>query len=301
MIYDSIIIGGGPGGMSAALNLKRLGKSVLILEKDSFGGQIADSPKVENIPGFKEISGLDYASYVFEQITDLGVDFELEEVLNVSKENDVFIVTTNYNEYQSKTLVIAAGLKHRHMGIAREEELVGKGVSYCAVCDGAFYKDQEVAVIGDANTALQYALNLATYCKKVELCMLFDRFFADQILVDRVLANDKIHVTKNISLKEFIGEESLEGLRFENTQTHDDVIFNVKGCFIAIGQIPQNDIYKSLVDLDEKGFIITDENMKTKTPGLYAIGDCRKKQYCQVAISVSDGTVAAINISNYLD
>ena len=300
MIYDAIVIGGGPAGMSAALNLKRLGKSVLILERNAFGGQIADSPRVENIPGFKEISGLDYSSLVFDQISDLGVDFELEEVKKLEKVDGIFKVTTDYQTHESKIVIIAAGLVHRHMNIAREEELVGKGVSYCAVCDGAFYKDEDVAVIGDANTALQYALNLSTYCKKVHLCMLFDRFFADKTLVDRVLDNDKIDVTKEISLKEFVGENELEGLIFENTKTHEEVKFDVKGCFIAIGQVPQNNIFADLVDL-ERGFILTDENMRTKTPGLYAIGDCRKKAYCQVSIAVSEGLIAAINASNSLD
>lgn len=300
MIYDAIVIGGGPAGMSAALNLKRLGKSVLILERNAFGGQIADSPRVENIPGFKEISGLDYSSLVFDQISDLGVDFELEEVKKLEKVDGIFKVTTDYQTHESKVVIIAAGLVHRHMNIAREEELVGKGVSYCAVCDGAFYKDEDVAVIGDANTALQYALNLSTYCKKVHLCMLFDRFFADKTLVDRVLDNDKIDVTKEISLKEFVGENELEGLIFENTKTHEEVKFDVKGCFIAIGQVPQNNIFADLVDL-ERGFILTDENMRTKTPGLYAIGDCRKKAYCQVSIAISEGLIAAINASNSLD
>ena len=203
--------------MSAALNLKRMGKSVVILEKEAFGGQIATSPRVENIPGFKEISGLDFSNLFFDQLMDLEVEFELEEVLEVKKDNNLFHVKTNYNEYESKAVVIAAGVTHRHIGVDREEELVGKGVSYCAVCDGAFFKDKDVAVIGDANSALQYALNLTNYCNKVYLCMLFDRFFADNILINRVLKNEKIVITKQISLLEFLGEDELTGLRFENT------------------------------------------------------------------------------------
>ena len=286
--------------MSAALNLKRMGKSVIILEKEAFGGQIATSPRVENIPGFKEISGLDFSNLFFEQLMDLEVEFELEEVLEVKKENNLFYIKTNYGEYQSKAVVIAAGVTHRHMGIAREEELVGKGVSYCAVCDGAFFKDKDVAVIGDANSALQYALNLTNYCNKVYLCMLFDRFFADSILINRVLKNDKIVITKEISLLEFLGEDELTGLRFENTKTHEEVKFDVSGVFIAIGQVPHNDIYKDLVDLD-RGYIVTDSFMKTKTPGLYAVGDCTKKAYRQVSTAVADGLIAAVSISNEIE
>ena len=298
--YDVIVIGGGPAGMSAALNLKRMGKSVVILEKEAFGGQIATSPRVENIPGFKEISGLDFSNLFFEQLMDLEVEFELEEVLEIKKENNLFHVTTNYNEYESKAVVIAAGVTHRHIGVAREEELVGKGVSYCAVCDGAFFKNKDVAVIGDANSALQYALNLTNYCNKVYLCMLFDRFFADNILINRVLRNEKIVVTKQISLLEFLGEDELTGLRFENTETHEEVRFDVSGVFIAIGQVPHNDIYKDLVDL-EKGYIFTDSFMKTKTPGLYAVGDCTKKAYRQVSTAVADGLIAAVSISNEIE
>ena len=298
--YDVIVIGGGPAGMSAALNLKRMGKSVIILEKEAFGGQIATSPRVENIPGFKEISGLDFSNLFFDQLLDLEVEFELEEVLEVKKDDNLFHVKTNYNEYESKAVVIAAGVTHRHMGIPREEELVGKGVSYCAVCDGAFFKDKDVAVIGDANSALQYALNLTNYCNKVYLCMLFDRFFADSILINRVLKNDKIIITKQISLLEFLGEDELTGLRFENTQTHEEVKFDVSGVFIAIGQVPHNDLYKDLVELD-RGYIVTDSFMKTKTPGLYAVGDCTKKAYRQVSTAVADGLVAAVSISNEIE
>ena len=297
--YDVVVIGGGPAGMSAALNTKRMGKSVIILEKETFGGQIATSPRVENIPGFKEISGVDFSGMFFEQITELGVDFDLENVLEVKKDGDLFIIKTDYNEYQSKAVIIAQGCQHRHIGVAREEELVGKGISYCAVCDGAFFKGEDVAVIGDANTALQYALNLTNYCNKVYLCMLFDRFFADSILIDRVLHNDKIVITKEIALQEFLGDKELSGLRFKNTKTNEEITFNVKGCFIAIGQVPNPNICGDLVDL-EKGYILVNENTETKTKGLYAVGDCTKKNYRQVATAVNDGLIAAVHVSNNL-
>ena len=220
--YDAVVIGGGPAGMNAALNLKRMGKTVLILEREAFGGQIATSPRVENLPGIESISGADFSDKFFTQIMDIGVEFELEEAKEIRKD-ELFYIKTDYNEYSAKTVFLACGVKHRHIGVAREEELVGKGISYCAVCDGAFYKGEDVAVIGDANSALQYALNLTNYCNKVYLCMLFDRFFADPILIERVLNNDKIIVTKEINLEEFKGDKELTGLRFRNTKTNESI------------------------------------------------------------------------------
>ena len=294
--YDAVVIGGGPAGMNAALNLKRMGKTVLILEREAFGGQIATSPRVENLPGIESISGADFSDKFFTQIMDIGVEFELEEAKEIRKD-ELFYIKTDYNEYSAKTVFLACGVKHRHIGVAREEELTGKGVSYCAVCDGAFYKDEDVAVIGDANSALQYALMLANYCKKVHLCMLFDRYFADKVLIERVESNPVIEVHKEISLKEFQGEDELEGLLFNKVKTNEPFEVKVKAVFIAIGQVPSNEAFAEFVDL-KNGYILTDENMETKTPGLYAIGDCRFKAYRQVSTAVNDGTIAAIHASN---
>ena len=299
-MIDIIVIGGGAAGMTAALYAKRSGKTVKIFEKESFGGQIANSPKVENYPSIKEISGLELSNNMFDQIMDLGVEFECEEVKKIEKENEIFTVITNYNTYQAKAVIICAGVKHRIINIDREEELIGKGVSYCAVCDGAFYKDQDVAVIGDANTALQYTLMLSDICKNVHLCMLFDKFFADQTLVDRLNTKQNIQIHKNISLKEFIGENELTGLRFENTQNKEQLIINVSGVFIAIGQIPNNDIYKNLVDLDELGYIIS-TNTLTKTEGLYVAGDCRTKDVRQLTTAIGDGATASMYAVNYIN
>lgn len=299
-MIDIIVIGGGAAGMTAALYAKRSGKTVKIFEKESFGGQIANSPKVENYPSIKEISGLELSNNMFDQIMDLGVEFECEEVKKIEKENEIFTVITNYNTYQAKAVIICAGVKHRIINIDREEELIGKGVSYCAVCDGAFYKDQDVAVIGDANTALQYTLMLSDICKTVHLCMLFDKFFADQTLVDRLNTKQNIQIHKNISLKEFIGENELTGLRFENTQNKEQLIINVSGVFIAIGQIPNNDIYKNLVDLDELGYIIS-TNTLTKTEGLYVAGDCRTKDVRQLTTAIGDGATASMYAVNYIN
>ncbi len=299
-MIDVIVIGGGPAGMSVALNLLRAGRSVLILEKENFGGQIANSPRVENIPGTKEISGLDFAGNLFEQILDLGAKFELEEVTRVLKLDNYFEVTTNYNTYEARAVVLANGVKHRKMNLPNEEEFIGKGISFCAVCDGAFYKDKDVYLIGDANTALQYALMLSGICSNVYLFTLFDRFFADQILIDRLVQQDNIHITHNMNLIAYLGQNELAGLRFENTIDRTIHEYPTNNVFVAIGQVSQNDLFKSLVQTDEHGFIITNEKMETSMPGIFAVGDTRKKDVRQVASAIGDASVASVFIDKYL-
>ncbi|MFA6755887.1 MAG: FAD-dependent oxidoreductase [Bacilli bacterium] len=301
MKYDVIIIGAGVGGMTAALNALRGGKSCLILEKENVGGQIANSPRVENIPGTKEISGQEFSDKLFEQIDALGCKFELEDVLEVSKNGNEFIVKTNYNTYESLVVIIATGSKHRKIGVPREDELVGKGISYCAVCDGAFYNGEDVAIIGDANTALQYALLQANTSPKVYLLTLFNKFFADDILVKRVLEKKNIIVEHNLNLIELVGKNEISSIKLEDTKTHEIKEFNVKCCFICVGQIPDNNRFKNIVDLDKQGYIIANELCETKTSGLYAIGDCRVKKMRQVITACSDGAIAAIQATNYIN
>lgn len=298
--YDIVVIGGGPAGMTAALYSLRAEKKVIILEKEAFGGQIATSPRLENYPTIESISGSDWADKVFTQITDMGAEFELEDVQEIKKENGLFYVKTNWNEYEAKAVIIANGVEPRKMGLPKEDEFVGKGISYCAVCDGPFYKGKEIYLIGDANTALQYALLLAGYCSKVHILTLFDHFFGDEILVDRVKHTENIDYRHNLSLKEFVGESSLEGLVFEDTKTKEIVSYKTDNVFIAIGQVPHNDFLKDLVDL-EGGFIITDEGMRTKTPGLFAAGDTRKKENKQVITACGDGATAAVNATKYIN
>ncbi len=300
-MIDIIVIGGGAAGMTAALYAKRSGKDVLILEKESFGGQIAGSPKVENFPSIKEISGIELSNNMFEQILDLGVSFECENVLSVTKEDDIFTVTTDYNTYKAKAVIIASGVKHRTINVEGETELIGKGVSYCAVCDGAFYQGEEVSVIGDANSALQYALMLADICPKVNLCMLFDRMFADDTLIKKLENKQNILVYKEISLEKFItNNDVLEALHFRHTKTNERIIIPSKAVFIAIGQVPSNEAFKELAELDDKGYIISTDTT-TKTKGLYVAGDCRTKKVRQLTTAVGDGATAAINAVNYLN
>ena len=298
-MYDSIIVGGGPSGMTAALYLLRSGKSVLILEKESFGGQAAKSPRLENFPSIKSIAGLDFCDQLFAQISDLGAEFEVEDAMKIEKEGDIFVITTDYNTYEAKTVILATGCHHRPLGLEREEELVGHGISYCAVCDGSYFAGKDVLLIGDANTALQYAILLASTSTKVTIATLFDKFFADPILVEKMKALPNIEYFHNLEAHRFLGSPDLTAVEFIDTKTKESKTIPCSGCFIAIGQIPDNERFSNLVDL-EKGFILTDESMATKTPGLFACGDCRVKKIRQVVTATSDGAIAGLSAFNYL-
>ncbi|MBQ3493381.1 MAG: FAD-dependent oxidoreductase [Clostridia bacterium] len=301
-MYDLIVIGAGAAGMTSALYALRNSKTVLVLESESLGGQIANSPRLENYPSIKEISGEQFAENLYDQITAHGADLEIEKVVAIEKLGEGnFKVKTEYNEYFSKSVVIASGVKHKHLRTKSDrEDLVGKGVYYCAICDGAFYKGQEVAVIGDANTALQYSLLLASYCKKVYIYTLFDKFFGDKAHVKALMAKDNIEWRPNTSVTDFIGEDELKAIEYKdadgNIKTHE-----LPAVFVAIGQVPDNKAFENLVDIDKMGYIIADESCKTKTEGLYVAGDCRTKAVRQVATAVSDGAIAATNACLYIE
>jgi len=299
-MYDVIIIGGGPAGMNAALYLLRNNKKVLIIEKETFGGQIATSPRLENLPTIKEISGLEFSSLFFDQILARGADFELENIKHINKNGNTFTVSSDKHSFEGKSVIIANGLEHNKLGLPNEDKFLGKGVSYCAVCDGPFYKGQEAFLIGDANTALQYALLLSDYCPKVHLITLFDRFFGEKIMEERVRLNPKIEIQHNFKCIEFIGDDSLTGLRFINTKTNEEFQYETNNVFIAIGQSPNNGMFNGLVDM-EKGFIVTNDLMETNIPGLFAAGDTRKKEAKQVITACNDGAIAALSAVNYLN
>lgn len=298
--FDIIIIGGGVAGMTAALNSKRSNKSVLILERNNFGGQISFSPKVENFPTIKSISGMELSEKLFDQVLSLGVEFELEECLEIKKENDIFYIKTDYNSYQSLSVIIATGVVNKKLHLPGEEKLLGKGISYCAICDGAFYEGKNVCVIGDGNSAMQYALMLSNTAPTVYVCTLFDKFFGEKIYEERMKKKDNIKIIQNVSLESYIGESELEKLMFKNTKTNDTFVLDVEGVFIAIGQIPQNQIFSEYVGLDKQGYIITNDTCETKTKGLFAIGDCRQKSVRQLTTAACDGSIASFYAINYL-
>ncbi len=299
--YDIIVVGAGPAGMTAALNCLRAGKTVLVLESDTFGGQIALSPRVENFPTYQKSSGAELMDKLYEQISEWGAQIELEKAESIVKTSNGFELTTDYNKYECKSVILATGVKPRKIGVEREDELVGSGVSYCALCDGAFYSGEDVCVIGDANTAMQYALVLSGYCKHVQICTLFDKFFADKALLDVTLSRPNVDYTHNLSLKRFVGEAELEALVFEDTQTHEQVVVNAKCAFICIGQVPNNTAFKELVELDSAGYIVADENCTTTCPGIFVAGDCRTKKIRQLVTAASDGSISAFNACAYVD
>jgi thioredoxin reductase (NADPH) len=297
---DVLVIGGGPAALTAALYCLRSGRTVKLLEKENFGGQIADSPRVENFPSIKSISGLDFSSALFDQVTALGADFDLDEALSIEKQAEGFLVKGKSGSYEAKSVIIATGVKHRHLGIVGEEKYLGHGVSYCAVCDGPFYAGKNVMVIGDANSALQYAILLAAQCPHVDVVTLFDKFFAEEYLVKGLKALPNVSIYHNLSSTSFNGDGAkLTSVSFVDTKTKEAKEFNVEAAFVAIGQIPDNDRFQNVADL-QKGFILTDESMATKTDGIFACGDCRDKKVRQLTTACGDGAIAALSASNYV-
>ena len=299
-MFDIIIIGGGVAGMTAALYALRGNKKVLLIEKENYGGQIAKSPMVENYPCKKAISGGDLVDEMFDQIISLGVVFELEDVLNVEKVDNNFKVTTNYNTYLTKSVIIASGAEARRLGLENEERFIGNGVYYCAICDGPLFKDKDVVLVGDGNSAMQYALLLAGYASKVTMVTMFNKFFGEKALEDAILNNDKIELIQNAVASKLMGRDQLEAVEFTKSNGETFTI-NTNGLFVAIGQVPNNKQFDNLVELDKAGYIIADEGCKTKTDGLFVAGDCRTKKIRQVVTATSDGAIAASMAINYLN
>ena len=301
-MYDVIVIGAGAAGMTSALYALRNSKTVLVLESESLGGQIAMSPRLENYPTIKEISGEQFSDNLFDQITSLGAEVEIEKVIGVEKLGEGnFKVKTEYSEFYGKSVIIASGVKHKHLRTkSNREDLVGHGVYYCAICDGPFYKDREVIVIGDANTAMQYSLLLSSYCKKVYVYTLFDKFFGDKAHVKALLSKENVEWRPNTSVIDFIGEDELTAIEYKD-KDGNILRHEIPAVFVAIGQVPDNKAFANLVDIDEMGYIIADETCKTKTEGVYVAGDCRTKGVRQVATAIGDGAVAGTNASMYIE
>ena len=299
-MYDIIIIGGGPAGLTAAIYARRAGKSALVLEKASFGGQITYSPKIENFPSWGSISGTELADKMMEQALAQGADIELEEAMSVEKNGETFKVVTDFSEYESKAVVIATGAKHRLLGVENEENLVGKGISFCAVCDGAFYAGKEVMVIGGGNSALVEATLLAEICKKVTVVQNLAYLTGEKTTADALVARDNVEIIYSTVVKEFKGNDELEAVVLkcedgtEQTLTPD-------GVFVAIGLAPENTAFENLAELNEYGYIKSDENCLTKTEGVFVAGDCRTKAIRQIATATADGAVAALKAVEYID
>lgn len=299
-VYDIIIIGGGPAGLTAALYARRANKSVLILEKGAFGGQITYSPKVENIPGFLSLSGNEFADHLVEQVLEQGTEVEVCEVTEIRDGNPKTVVT-ECGEFQAKAVIIATGARHRLLGLEREKEFIGDGISFCAVCDGAFYQGKTVAVIGGGNSALQEAILLSEQCKKVFVVQNLNTLTGEQKLRDALAARPNAEIILGTVVDSILGDNTLTGIRIKNVA--DDTLSDlaIDGMFVAIGLIPQNEPFANVVKLNSYGYADADESCLTNTPGIFVAGDCRSKKIRQVTTAAADGAVAALAACDYTD
>lgn len=300
-MYDIVIVGGGTAGMTAAIYGLRAGKKVLLIEGTTFGGQITLSPHVENYPGIAEVSGSQFATAMAEQVSALGAELEYTKVKSVRKDGGNKIVVTEDKEIPCRTVILATGVSHRHLGVPREEELVGAGVSYCAVCDGAFFKGSDVAVVGGGSTALQDAVFLSEYCSHVYVVHRRDEFRGEKHLVETLSARDNVTFVLDSVVSEIKGEDAVESIRILNKKTGGTSELKVEGIFIAVGQKPNNDPFEEIVKLNDEGYILAAEDCMTSCPGIFAAGDCRTKEVRQLTTAAADGSVAALAACRYIE
>ncbi len=301
-MHDIIVVGAGPAGLTAAIYALRANKSVLILEKNSFGGQMTFSPKIENYPGFVSVSGTELADALVEQALSQGAEVELEDVISISDNGDTKKVVTDCGEHESKAIIIATGAKHRLLGVKGETDFIGNGISFCAVCDGAFHAGKKIAVIGGGNSALQEANLLADLCESVTVIQNLDNFTGENRLVDSLMAKPNVKAIFGTVVSEFIGENGeLTGLVAKNVADGSETKMDFEGVFIAIGLAPDTQIAEGLAERDKWGYIVSDERCLTATNGLFVAGDCRQKGVRQIATAIADGATAALAAIHYLD
>ena len=301
-VYDILIVGAGPAGLTAAIYACRAGKSVLVLEKEVFGGQITHSPKVENYPGYLEMSGNEFAELLMMQAQDQGAEIDLAEVLDVTVDDSgIKHVMTDMGEYLSRALIIASGSKHRELGVPGEQDYVGKGISYCAVCDGAFYAGKHVAVIGGGNSALQEAVMLAERCSQVTVVQNLAFLTGEEKLSEKLFSMDNVDFIYSSVVEALEGEDELERVILHNTETGQSVPLEVDGVFVAIGQVPENGPFAKVAKLAMNGYFDSGENCTTMTPGVYVAGDCRQKNVRQITTATGDAAVAAVSACRWLD
>lgn len=297
-MYDIVIIGAGPAGLTAAIYALREEKKVVILEKETIGGKITSSSKVENYPGFKSISGMDLANNLYEQVIDLGGEINIEEVLSIEN-GKVKKVITDENTYETKSIIIASGSKYKTLNLDNEEDLIGNGISFCTVCDGSFYKNKDVCVVGGANSALNSALYLSKICNKVYLIVRGPKLKGDKKVIDNVLSANNIEVLYNTTVNKYIlDNDELVGVEVKSNECEKKL--DVEGVFLAIGQSPEIDYLNYLIKVDENNYVLASEDCITNIDGIFVAGDVRKKEVRQLTTAVSDGTNAAINAINYL-
>ena len=299
-MYDIIIVGGGPAGLTAALYALRANKTVLVIEKGSFGGQITYSPKVENIPGFLSLTGNEFAEKMVEQVLEQGADTECSEVTKIIDGKTKTVVTEDGEEYTAKAVIIATGAKHRMLGLPKEESFVGEGISFCAVCDGAFYENKTVAVIGGGNSALQEALLLSDLASKVYVIQNLDYLTGEDKLSKQLEQKENVEIITGSVVEELLGEGELQGIVIKETKTGETQSLSIDGMFIAIGLIPQNESFANVLKLDERGYAASTEECLSETDGIFVAGDCRSKKIRQVSTAAADGAVAALAACDYI-
>ncbi len=304
-MIDVLIIGAGPAGLSAAIYVERAGKHAVCLEAMTVGGQIVNTPEIANYPGIKKISGFEFSMGLYEQATELGADIIYEQAVKIREtlnpeEKGFTVLTESGKEFEAKTVIIATGAKNRLLGIDKEESLTGRGVSYCATCDGAFFRGKDVAVNGGGNTALEDALFLTNYCNKVYIIHRRDEFRGEPKNVEAVKSKENVEFVLDSTIDELKGDRNLEAVVVRNKNTGELREIPVAGLFIAIGQEPDNVAFADVALLDEKGYIRADESCMTETPGIFVAGDCRTKAVRQLTTAASDGAVAALAACAYI-
>jgi len=299
-MYDIIIVGAGPAGLTAAIYARRSSKKVLVLEARSYGGQIINTLDIENYPVEEHISGFDFATKLYNQTKNLGAEIVFEKVINISDCKSYKEVTTIKSTYQAKTLILATGSENRKLGISLEDELIGKGISYCATCDGAFYKKKNVAVVGGGNTALEDALYLSDIAENVYLIHRRDSFRGENSTVEHLKEKDNVHFIYNSNVTKLHAKERLESIEVTNLDGSVQAI-DVSGLFVAVGRIPENQNFASIIQLDDAGYIIAGENCHTNVDGIYVAGDNRVKDLRQLVTATSDGAIAATEAIKYIN
>ena len=297
-IYDIIIIGGGPAGLTAAIYAGRANKKVLVIEKETFGGQITSSPKVENIPGFMSVTGSEFAEQLISQAMALDAEIECMTAEKIIKGDEVHKVVCDDGEFLGRTIIIATGTKHRLLGLPREEDFIGDGISFCAVCDGASYEGKTVGVVGGGNSALQEALLLSETSEKVYVMQNLDFLTGEERLQKSIEKKDNIEVITGVVVTELLGEDAFRGVKLKSADAESEI--KLDGLFVAIGLLPQNDAFSDITSLDDAGYVISGEDCITDTDGIFVAGDCRTKKIRQVATAAADGAVAALAACNYL-
>ncbi|MBO6108998.1 MAG: thioredoxin-disulfide reductase [Eubacterium sp.] len=306
-MYDIVIVGAGTAGLSAAIYGVRAGKSVLIIEKTAYGGQIINTPDIENYPGIAHVSGFDFAKGLYDQAMALGAQYISGEVTSLTEKDDpsdsdkkIKCVVTSEETYEAKAVIIATGAKNRPLGVDKETSLIGAGVSYCATCDGMFFRNKDVAVVGGGNTALEDAAFLSGYCSRVYVIHRRDQFRGDEKDVQTLRDKSNVEFVLDSVVDGIMGETMVEGVRVKNVKTGEFTELKINGLFVAVGQMPDNAAFSELVELDPAGYVIAGEDCRTKTPGVFVAGDCRTKTVRQLTTAASDGAVAALAAAGYI-